>query len=37
MGIVIAIILVLALAISLLTVIGNEAINDSIKYFKENF
>lgn len=37
MGIAIMIILILAFAISLLAIIGNEAINDVIKYFKENF
>lgn len=34
---VIVVILILALLTSLLAIIGNEAINDAIKYFKERF
>ena len=32
-----AVILILALLTSLLAIVGNEVINDAIKYFKENF
>ena len=37
MNVAIIIILVLAFITSLLAIIGNEAINNAIKYFKEKF
>lgn len=37
MNVAIVIILILAFVTSLLAIIGNEAINDAIKYFKEKF
>jgi hypothetical protein len=37
MNVAVIIILILAFITSLLAIIGNEAINDTIKYFKEKF
>lgn len=37
MNIAVIIILVLAFVTSLLAIVGNEVINDAIKYFKEKF
>lgn len=37
MNVAIIVILVLAFITSLLAIIGNEAINNAIKYFKEKF
>lgn len=37
MNVAIIIILILAFVTSLLAIIGNEAINNAIKYFKEKF
>lgn len=37
MNVAIIVILVLAFITSLLAIIGNEVINDAIKYFKERF
>ena len=37
MNVAIIVILVLAFVTSLLAIVGNEAISDAIKYFKEKF
>ena len=37
MSVAIIVILILAFVVSLLAVIGNEVINNAIKYFKEKF
>ena len=37
MSVAIVVILILAFATSLLAIVGNEVINDAIKYFKEKF